>query len=164
MTDQELQDRFHADPNLLFHAAPKSIGAAVADKFRLHAGCADTRHPRQDALNFRMEKLHTRLSEGRQHGKTVRAFFGSLVGMEDRDPELEFRRIAASNCRSGHGRQDFRLFGFDSVCVTKSANAVGLQPAGMTAGPIALPRLRPNQPNRAFEIIGPKLGRLGPLP
>ncbi len=46
----------------------------------------------------------------------------------------------------------------------KSVNSTGLQLADLTARPIALNSLRPNQVNRAFEIIQPKLGGLKCFP
>jgi hypothetical protein len=43
--------------------------------------------------------------------------------------------------------------------VPKTANSAGLQLADLIARPIGLHHLRPNQPNRAFEIIQSKLHR-----
>ena len=53
---------------------------------------------------------------------------------------------------------------FKPVFVKKAANATGLQLADLTARPIALNQLRPNQPNRAFDIIDPKVGALKCFP
>jgi hypothetical protein len=43
--------------------------------------------------------------------------------------------------------------------VTKSANSAGLQMTDLMARPVALKHLRPDQPNRAYEIIQTKLRR-----
>ena len=102
------------------------------------------------------------LSAERQHGRTVHVIFESRGRKEDQELELEFRRIAAND--SGSGGRDFGLFDFQPVFVPKAANSVGLQLADLTARPIALSHLRPNQPNRAFEIVRPKLGGLAQLP
>jgi len=51
-----------------------------------------------------------------------------------------------------------------SVFIPKAANSSGLQLADLTARPIALSHLRPNQPNRAFEIIRTKLEDLKSFP
>ncbi len=104
------------------------------------------------------------LSEEKQHGRTVHVIFESRGRKEDRELELEFRRIAANDGSPGPGRQDFGLFDFQPVFVPKAANSVGLQLADLTARPIALSQLRPNQPNRAFEIVRPKMGGLARLP
>ncbi len=61
-------------------------------------------------------------------------------------------------------RHDFTRFDFQPVFIPKAANASGLQLADLTARPIALSRLRPDQPNRAFDIIQPKLGGLKCFP
>ena len=89
------------------------------------------------------------LGEERQQGRTVHVIFESRGRKEDRELELEFRRIAASNNRSGYGRQDYGMFEFPPVFVPKAANSVGLQPTDLTARPIALSYLRPDQSNRA---------------
>ena len=77
---------------------------------------------------------------------------------------MEFRRIAANDGVSGPGRQDFGLFDFQPVFVPKAANSDSLQLADLTARPIALSHLRPNQPNRAFDIVRSKIGGLAQLP
>ena len=111
-----------------------------------------------------MERLHAMLSDESQHGRTVHVIFESRGRKEDRELELEFRRIAANDSGSGPGRRNFGLFDFQPVFVPKAANSVGLQLADLTARPIALPHLRPKQPNRAFEIVRPKIGGLARLP
>ncbi len=162
LTDRALRERFYSDLNRLVGAAPMTIFAAVIDKDRLRTRYADTRNPYRIALHFCMEQLHTMLSEEEQHGRTVHVIFESRGRKEDRELELEFRRIAAND--SGSGRRDFGLFDFQPVFVPKAANSVGLQLADLTARPIALSHLRPNQPNRAFEIVRPKIGGLTQLP
>ena len=47
--------------------------------------------------------------------------------------------------------------------VLKAAKSVGLQLADLTARPIALSQLRPDQLNRAFEIVRPKIGELAKI-
>ena len=111
-----------------------------------------------------MERLHVMLSREGQHGRTAHVIFESRGRKEDRELELEFRRIAANDGGAGPGRQDFGLFDFQPVFVPKAANSAGLQLADLTARPIALSHLRPDQPNRAFEIVRPKIGGMARLP
>ncbi len=162
LTDRELRERFYGDLNRLVQAAPMTIFAAVINKGGLRTRYADTRNPYQLALHFCMERLHAMLSDEGQHGRTVHVIFESRGRNEDRELELEFRRIAAND--SATGREDFGLFDFQPVFVPKAANSVGLQLADLTARPIALSYLRPEQPNRAFEIVRPKIGGLAQLP
>lgn len=51
------------------------------------------------------------------------------------------------------GRMDF----MELVFADKKANPCGLQLADLTARPIGLKVLRPQQHNRAYEIIEPKI-------
>jgi hypothetical protein len=48
---------------------------------------------------------------------------------------------------------------FEINFVSKQANSAGLQLADLIARPIGLRILRPQQPNRAFDIIQPKIWR-----
>ncbi|WP_141703654.1 DUF3800 domain-containing protein, partial [Methylobrevis pamukkalensis] len=75
---------------------------------------------------------------------------------EDRDLELAFRRIV-----SGANAPRKPLTNLDVVFVDKKANSAGLQIADLTARPIGIHYLRPQQENRAYEIIEKKLvGRM----
>ena len=46
---------------------------------------------------------------------------------------------------------------YNLVIIDKKANSTGLQIADLIARPIGIKTLRPNQPNRAYEIIDTKL-------
>ncbi len=48
---------------------------------------------------------------------------------------------------------------FELVMVAKSANSTGLQLADLVARPVGIKVLRPDQPNRAYDIVQPKLRR-----
>ncbi len=159
MTDRALRERFHDDLNRLMEAMPMTIFAAVIDKPRLRGGEDRPANPYRTALRFCMEQLHAMLSAASQQGKSVHVVFESRGGKEDRDLELEFRRIAASRAP-----RDFGRFALHPIFVSKAANSVGLQLADLTARPIALSQLRPNQPNRAFDIIRPRIGEMKCLP
>lgn len=72
---------------------------------------------------------------------------------EDRELELAFRRICDG--------QNFRRerWPFEICFASKKANSTGLQIADLTARPIALSVLRQGQPNRAYDLLEPKLHR-----
>ncbi len=164
LTEWGLRGRFHSILRRLVEAAPTTIFAAVIDKRGLRARYASARNRYQLAFHFCMEQLHTMLSEEGQHGRTAHVIFESRGRKEDRELELEFRRIAANDSGSGPGRHDFGLFDIQPVFVPKAANSVRLQLVELTARPIALSHLRPDQPIRAFEIVRPKIGELTQLP
>lgn len=163
-TDRALRTRFMDELNALIETAPMTIFASVIDKAKHRAKYANPWNPYEIALHFCMERLHILMTEEKQHGKTVHVVFESRGPKEDKELELEFRRIAGNDSHWGYRRHDFSRFDFQPVFIPKAANASGLQLADLTARPIALSRLRPGQPNRAFEIIQPKLGGLKCFP
>ena len=101
------------------------------------------------------------LSEEGQHGRTVHVIFESRGRKEDRELELEFRRIAAS---AGPGRQDFGCSIFSRCSCPRRRTPSACNSRTWRRRPIALSHLRPDQPNRAFEIARPKIGGLAQLP
>ena len=163
-TDRALRTRFMDELNALIQTAPMTIFASVIDKEKHRAKYANPWNPYEIALHFCMERLHMMLTDEKQHGKTVHIVFESRGAREDAELELEFRRIAGNDSHWGYRRHDFSRFDFQPVFIPKAANASGLQLADLTARPIALSQLRPGQPNRAFEIIRPKLGGLRCFP
>jgi hypothetical protein len=72
---------------------------------------------------------------------------------EDVDLELAFRRVC-----DGTNTLNQPL-PFDLVMIPKTSNSAGLQLTDLMARPVALHHLRPDQPNRAFEIIQTKFRR-----
>ncbi len=72
---------------------------------------------------------------------------------EDAELELEFRRI-----RDG-ANYFHRPLPFDLIIADKKTNSEGLQLADLTARPIGLTVLRPDQPNRAAEVLEGKFYR-----
>jgi len=163
-TNRDLRTRFYEGLNALIETAPMTIFASVIDKERHRAKYANPWNPYEVALHFCMEGLHSMLTKEKQQDKTVHVIFESRGPREDAELELEFRRIAANDSHWGYRRHDFSRFDFQPVFIPKAANAAGLQLADLTARPIGLSHLRPDQPNRAFEIIRPKLGGLKCFP
>ena len=78
---------------------------------------------------------------------------GGSGGKEDREFELEFRRIATGANPLSRGP----IEGFEILFADKKANSVGLQIADLIARPIGLKTLRPDQENRAYDTILPKV-------
>ncbi|GEQ99330.1 3-deoxy-D-manno-octulosonic acid transferase [Iodidimonas gelatinilytica] len=163
-TDRALRTRFMKELNALIETAPMTIFASVIHKEKHRERYANPWNPYEIALHFCMERLHMMLAEEDQHGKTVHVVFESRGAKEDAELEREFRRIAGNDNHWGYWRHDFSRFDFQPVFIPKAANASGLQLADLTARPIALSQLRPGQPNRAFDIIRPKLRDLKCFP
>lgn len=72
---------------------------------------------------------------------------------EDAELELAFRRVC-DGANALHQPMALQL-----VMIPKSSNSPGLQLTDLMARPVAIHHLRPDQPNRAFEIIATKLRR-----
>jgi hypothetical protein len=70
---------------------------------------------------------------------------------EDRELELEFRRFCSGNNPRG------LVMPFEILFSDKKAMSSGLQLADLVARPIGLHVLRPEQPNRAFEVLKEKV-------
>ena len=143
---------------------PIHIISSVIDKNRLSQKYAIPDNPYEIALRFCMERLLTRLLNHNQAGKFIHIIFESRGRREDEDLELEFRRICANRDNWGHGSMNFTQMRFEPVFVSKRANSVGLQLADLVARPIALSVMRPNQSNRAYDIIRPKMWDLEKFP
>lgn len=157
LTDPDLRHRFYDELNKLIETTPMTIFASVIDKERHRAQYIDPWNPYRISLLFCMELLLNRLIRDGQAGKTVHIVFESRGKVEDKELKDEFHRICENRKNWGYCNSDFSLIDFKAVFVKKAANATGLQLADLTARPIALKQLRPNQPNRAWDIIQPKL-------
>lgn len=68
-------------------------------------------------------------------------------GVTNQELELEFRRLCDVSNKLG-----IRL-PFDVIFVDKKANSAGLQLADLVARPVGMSVLRPEQANRAFDVL-----------
>src|SRR3990167_9524786 len=153
----ERRDTFIDRVNDLVVAADVTLIAAVIDKVRLARRYANPWSPYQLALHFCMETLLARLVALVQQGRMVHVVFESRGKQEDRELEMYFRRIASNQANWGSKTLDFTQIEWEPRFVAKASNSSGLQLADLMARPIGLKALRPSQPNRAFEILRPKL-------
>lgn len=157
LTNPELRTCFYDRLNGLMADTAMTIVASVIDKVKLKAKYAHPSNPYEIALLFCMERLLAQLVGLKQAGRTVHVLFESRGKQEDAELELEFRRICANKRNWGYKHPDFTKIRFEPFFVKKAANATGLQLSDLTARPIALHYLRPDQANRAYEIIKTKL-------
>ncbi|KQO60323.1 hypothetical protein ASF23_13925 [Curtobacterium sp. Leaf261] len=77
--------------------------------------------------------------------------FESRGKNEDKELELEFRRIMDSTRMRGMA-ETFRF-----RIASKQANSAGLQLADLVARPIGTHLLKPDQSNRAWDLIEPRM-------
>jgi hypothetical protein len=123
------------------------LASCVIDKKRLEDQDADSRDLYHIALGFCLETLYEFLQEKGQEQKLTHVIFECRGKKEDRDLELEFRRICAGANKLGIPLP------FDVVMADKKANSAGLQLADLVARPVGMHLLRPTQTNRAFDVL-----------
>lgn len=102
------------------------------------------------ALGFCIEALYEFLREKNQHVKKTHVVVECRGKKEDGELELEFRRICDGNNRLGVNLP------FEVLFSDKKVMSSGLQLADLVARPIGLDFLKPEQDNRAFEVLKKK--------
>ncbi len=124
--------------------------ACVVDKARLSRNDGLASNPYHLALDLCLQRLHEFLAEKSQQGLQTHVVVECRGKKEDRELELEFRRIC-----SGKGAQIGPL-PFHIVFADKKTNLAGLQLADLVARPVGLSYLRPGQRNQAFDLLKTK--------
>jgi hypothetical protein len=144
---------FMTDINALVGAAPFTLIAAVIRKSDLSRQYALPENPYTIALEFGLERLFMHLQGLGQAGRLTHVVVERRGRREDAELELEFRRIC-----DGANFYNRRL-PFAIVMGAKESNAPGMQLADLVARPLGIKALRPTQPNRAYDLLEPKLRR-----
>lgn len=133
--------------------------SCVIDKRSLRKQADMDSNPYHLALGFCLETLYEFLLEKEQHEKKTFVVVECRGKKEDDDLELEFRRICDGNNRLN------KSLPFEVLFSDKKAMSSGLQLADLVARPIGLSVLRPEQENRAFDVLKQKFycdgGRAG---
>ena len=105
------------------------------------------------AMQYGLERVDRFLKKHQQNGRLTHVVCEARGKKEDDELRAEFARVCAGD---NYAKEQFN---FCVRVVDKKINSCGLQLADLTARPIGLHVLNPEQPNRAFEIIEPKLDR-----
>jgi Protein of unknown function (DUF3800) len=163
-----LRERFMGELTGIIDGAPMTVIAAAIGKDALKRRYARPDNPYQLALLFCLERTRDFLcgqgAIGTAHvvceARSPREK-GRRMGKEDQELELEFCRIVAGKHPLQRRNGEDAMPEFDIVFTSKQTNSSGIQIADLLARPIGLSVLRPQQPNRAFDIIKCKLW-LGP--
>jgi hypothetical protein len=143
---------FMEDLNKLVANTSMTVIAAVIDKNSLKQKYKNPNNPYNLAMKFCLERLQRFLvTQGAIAGKT-HIIFERRGREEDRSLELEFLRITNGN---NYENQPFP--NLEIIFADKRVNSGGLQIADLIARPIGIKTLRPDQENRAFDIIKRKL-------
>ncbi|WP_333473792.1 DUF3800 domain-containing protein [Sphingomonas radiodurans] len=155
--DAALREAFMADVSEIMINARFHAYCAVIDKLKHKARYSDPWNPYEIAMQFCMEKLSNRLVVDGQSKRLTHVLFEARGREEDRQLELEFRRVAANDKRWGWRAVDFTRTPLEPLFVPKAANLAGHQLADLIARPLALRAIKPGQPNRAFDIVADRI-------
>lgn len=149
--NQEAREAFLAELTAIIDATEVTVIAVVIDKLRHKAKYQQPYHPYHLAMQFGLERvMHFLKMQGQQNAATA-IVFEARGSKEDAALELEFRRVCDGANRS---RKPLPL---RIVVADKKSNSEGLQLADLTARPIGLHVLRPEQANRAWDVLRTKL-------
>lgn len=124
--------------------------ACVVDKARLDRSEGGASNPYHIALDVCLQRLHDFLAEKGQQDLQTHVVVECRGKKEDRELELEFRRICDG--KDGQSRQ----LPFSVVFADKKTNLAGLQLADLVARPVGLNYIRPAQANLAFDVLKKK--------
>ena len=138
------KDEFIDELTGIIDASKFMLISCAIDKVRLRERGSNPYHL---ALGFCLETLYELMQEKHQEELTTHVVVECRGPKEDRDLELEFRRIC-----DGKNRFD-KALPFEVMFADKKTNSSGLQLADLVARPIGLAVLRPEQPNRAFDVL-----------
>ncbi|GAB2785237.1 DUF3800 domain-containing protein [Dyella kyungheensis] len=111
------------------------------------------RNPYDVAMSFVLERVFLDLHSKGQTNKRTKVIVECRGANEDAQLGEAFARIGGGENACG------RPLPFDLLMIPKLSNSIGLQIADLCARPMGIRSLRPNQANRAYEIIAEKIRR-----
>lgn len=156
-TNKELREDFLSDLSNTIESTSFTIIPIIIDKLELKKRYTRPINPYNLGLRFGLEKLNNILTSKGQEGKEICIVFEKRGENEDKELELEFLRICHKNEQFGYKTVNFGNINYKFLLADKKTNSSGLQLADLTARPIGINFLRPNQNNRAYDIIKEKL-------
>jgi hypothetical protein len=148
---KEMRDELMQKLNVLMEQADFTLIPIVIDKAVLKKSGMDAPNVYHLAMQYGLEMLYKCLEGLGQQERKTHIIFEARGKPEDLALEMEFRRV----CDGQNSEQ--KILPFEIVIADKKTNSCGLQFADLAARPIGLSVLRPDQPNRAFEILQNKL-------
>jgi len=124
--------------------------SCVIDKSALNEEGRSNNNPYHIALSACLESLMDFMQQVGQATRHTHIVVECRGRKEDDELELEFRRICAG------ANSLNRPLPFELIFADKKVNSPGLQLADLVARPIGLSVLRPQQDNRAFNVLRTK--------
>jgi hypothetical protein len=130
-----------------------TVIAVVIDKAKHKERYVNPVHPYHLAMEFGLERIFDFVTKHEHPDQRTTIVFEARGDKEDKELELEFRRVC-----DGANRYN-RSLPFEILIADKKTNSEGLQLADLMARPVGLSVLKPEQSNRALEVIQKKLFR-----
>jgi Protein of unknown function (DUF3800) len=160
LLNAELRDRFLGRIDEVVGNADMDLIVHIIDKVKLRNKYVRPYDPYHIALRMCIEQLNGFLREKGQSGRLTHIIAESRGRTEDRDLELEFLRILDPNYNWGMAnRFPIQETPLALKFVDKKINSAGLQLADLTGQPIGRNYLKPDQENRSFTVLRPKVFR-----
>lgn len=151
LTDIGVREKFLDDLTKIVDGARFNIFSCIIDKRKFRADFFPD-NPYRIALSVCLQAVYRYLKNIGKQDLVYYFVFEKRGDKEDKDLELEFRRIVA-----GENPNGIRLDGFKLRFADKKSNSTGMQLADLTARPLGLSYLYPQQSNRAISVIESKL-------
>lgn len=148
--DRRQKEQFIENLTAIIKDSKFILIACVIDKRALGGRTEVPDNPYHIALRSCLDGLNALMAEKGQQDLETHIVFECRGPKEDNELELEFRRY----CDGANGlesRLPYRI-----VFADKRVNSTGLQLADLVARPIGISYLRPNQANRAFDVLRQK--------
>lgn len=146
----ERREIFMSNLNGIIQKSNFILASSVIDKKKLKLDKAKNINPYNLALSFCIETLIDFLVEKGQEDLKTHVIFECRGEKEDKDLELEFRRVC-----DGENKWKKNL-PLEIIFAHKRINSSGLQLADLVARPIGINYIRPTQANRSFEMLKEK--------
>lgn len=150
LSNKQRFDEFMARLTTIVEQSNFVLISCVVDKQRLSKQSGDASNPYHVALDYCLQGLYDFLVEKGQEKRQTHVIVECRGKKEDRELELEFRRVC-----DGQGIRAQTL-PFEVVFANKQTNLAGLQLADLVARPVGISYLRPHQPNQAFDVLKAK--------
>lgn len=152
--DEQKRERFMAGITQIIHDADFTIIAAVLDKRRLPHRFVPPSEVHELVLGACIGGLHYFLMARGEGDRMTHIVIESRGKSGDSELDIAFQRV-----QYGKNAGDEAKTGLEIIFADKKTNSIGLQIADLIARPIGLRFINPEQSNRAWNAVEPKLLR-----
>jgi len=150
---RELKEKFYTELTDVVRNASFTLVSTVINKVPYKRRYSDPPNPYHIALGYGLERVFYYLRSMQSVDSKTHVIFERRGKKEDSELELEFRRVC------GGANYEGLNLPFNIIFADKKSNSIGLQLADLIARPVGLKILRPQQANRAYEVIETKFYR-----